>query len=335
IILATFFKKLRKWGQDYYPVYNLTAAMFPSGNICGPEDFELVASTIRNIEKGPIYKFMDLWLGEGLLTSTDAKWQSRRKILTPAFHFKILQQFVTIFNKETTNLVNALKEECHKPYINLVPYISQFTLCSIKETSMGSSLNLKNEEDKTYFAAIHEIGKLLYFRIVRPWFYFTYPYYLSPTGFKEKSLVKTLHKFTNSVIREKSKNFKKLEVTANEEFNYEQRKKLAMLDLLLNAKMDGLIDNKGIQDEVNTFMFEVDEAADACGRSVANFLIGALKSDTASESHPNLPWEPCLNTVVCRDLALFSAFPKGNSQRDLGHVTLLPNQLVHLFQSSG
>ncbi|KAJ8947612.1 hypothetical protein NQ318_002621 [Aromia moschata] len=41
------------------------------------------------------------------------------------------------------------------------------------------------------------------------------------------------------------------------------------------------------------------EATDACGRSVANFLIGALKSDTASDSHPNLPWEPCLNTDVC------------------------------------
>ncbi|KAJ8955420.1 hypothetical protein NQ318_003518, partial [Aromia moschata] len=41
-----------------------------------------------------------------------------------------------------------------------------------------------------------------------------------------------------------------------------------------------------------------DEATDACGRSVANFLIGALKSDTASDSHPNLPWETCLNTDV-------------------------------------
>ncbi|KAJ8946829.1 hypothetical protein NQ318_002109, partial [Aromia moschata] len=50
----------------------------------------------------------------------------------------------------------------------------------------------------------------------------------------------------------------------------------------------------------NFVYFIIDEATDACRRSVANFLIGALKSDTASDSHPNLPWEPCLNTDVYR-----------------------------------
>lgn len=36
-----------------------------------------------------------------------------------------------------------------------------------------------------------------------------------------------------------------------------RKKRLAMLDLLLSAQQNGLIDNEGIEEEVNTFTFEV------------------------------------------------------------------------------
>ncbi|KAJ8968355.1 hypothetical protein NQ317_000086 [Molorchus minor] len=59
------------------------------------------------------------------------KWQTRRKILTPAFHIKILQQFVTIFNNGTNNLVEIIRKECGKPETDIVPFITRFTLYAI------------------------------------------------------------------------------------------------------------------------------------------------------------------------------------------------------------
>jgi len=57
-----------------------------------------------------------------------SKWQSRRKILTSAFHFNILQQFVEILIEESENMTKSLKNIEGTVVKNLVPFISEHTL---------------------------------------------------------------------------------------------------------------------------------------------------------------------------------------------------------------
>lgn len=66
-------------------------------NVIEADLMELIATDTRLITKGFVYNFLKPALGEGLLISTDQKWHSRRKMLTPAFHFNILNQFEEIF----------------------------------------------------------------------------------------------------------------------------------------------------------------------------------------------------------------------------------------------
>jgi cytochrome P450 family 4 len=91
----------------------------------------VVLTDTKQNTKSFLYNFLHSWLGTGLLTSEGSKWQTRRKILTPAFHFNILQDFIDVFNEETKQLVKDLEEECHKPFIDVVTPITQFTLLSI------------------------------------------------------------------------------------------------------------------------------------------------------------------------------------------------------------
>uniref|UniRef100_A0A182UHJ3 Cytochrome P450 n=1 Tax=Anopheles melas TaxID=34690 RepID=A0A182UHJ3_9DIPT len=65
----------------------------PSMQITDPKVIEQIMQA-RTIEKTIIYDFMIPWLGTGLAISTGAKWAQRRKIITPTFHFKILEDFL-------------------------------------------------------------------------------------------------------------------------------------------------------------------------------------------------------------------------------------------------
>lgn len=48
--------------------------------------------------------------------SSGNKWKSRRKMLTPAFHFKMLQEFVSVFDTESKVLLTFFVREFSKKY---------------------------------------------------------------------------------------------------------------------------------------------------------------------------------------------------------------------------
>lgn len=71
---------------------------------------------------------MKPWLGTGLLTSTGKKWSSRRKIITPTFHFKILEQFVEIFDEQSDIFVTKLADFKDQEAFNIFPLTA---LCAL------------------------------------------------------------------------------------------------------------------------------------------------------------------------------------------------------------
>lgn len=66
--------------------------------------------------------------GINLLFFIGKKWQFRRKILTPAFHFRILDDFIDIFREQSDILVEKLGKECGQEPFNIFPYV---TLCAL------------------------------------------------------------------------------------------------------------------------------------------------------------------------------------------------------------
>lgn len=59
---------------------------------------------------------------------TGDKWHHRRKMLTPAFHFKILKKYINTFCEHTQVLLETLKKEADKEKTDLIPLINKTAL---------------------------------------------------------------------------------------------------------------------------------------------------------------------------------------------------------------
>lgn len=119
----------RVWIGPYPIVYCSTA-----------EIAEQVLSRNDLTTKGMQYRFAKAWLGSGLLTAGGEKWKKQRKILTPAFHFKILESFLPIMESNGNVLITKLDEVLSNKK-RLVEDLSELmlscTLGVICETAMG------------------------------------------------------------------------------------------------------------------------------------------------------------------------------------------------------
>jgi cytochrome P450 family 4 len=83
--------------------------------ISDPKLAEIILGSQKLIDKSHEYHFLSDWLATGLLTATGNKWFARRKVITPAFHFKILDQFVEIFDKQSAIFVQNLAKSEGRP----------------------------------------------------------------------------------------------------------------------------------------------------------------------------------------------------------------------------
>lgn len=103
------------------------------------------------------------------------------------------------------------------------------------------------------------MGQIIFNRSMNPSYYNNYLFNCSPLGWKQRKCVKILHDFTEQVIKEKEVN---LQVKDNDldhmNGDINRKSRLVLLDLLIDAKNNkGIIDDAGILEEVDTFMFTV------------------------------------------------------------------------------
>ena len=265
------------------------AHLFPDGIASlwiGPVPYLIVMSAelaepfLSNPEiniRTDVIRFLEPFMGKGLITSQGEKWKYHRKILTPAFHFKILKNSSEIMSQNGRILVHKLGQKMmsHGGVIDdLNHHISLCALDVICESAMGEKCEAQTNPHREikYLAAIEHIGEVVGHRLARPWLYPDFIFNLTKSGRKHNDQVNISKKFTDSVIASRKQEI------AKQSHNHQERK--PFLDLMIEEALSnpGCFTDADIRDEANTFMAAGHETT---GSSVtwAMFLLGLHPED--------------------------------------------------------
>ncbi|XP_002738927.2 cytochrome P450 4V2-like [Saccoglossus kowalevskii] len=279
-----FFVQILKWVDDYRDtrVFRIWIGPKPVIFVYRADAAECIFNSSKHITKAFVYDFLHPWLGTGLLTSTGDKWKSRRRLLTPTFHFKILNDFVGVFNEHSSVLVTKLNNYAGKEEFNVFPLITHCVLDIICETAMGIKTNAQVDCDSDYVQAVSGMSTVLQDRMKSPWFWPDTFYNLTEDGKKHGKFLQILHKMTNKVIKDRSAELSKhlasqgQTVTEDTEMTtIGGRKHLAFLDMLLYMhEADPEFTFTDIREEVDTFLFEGHDTT-AAALTWATYLIAS------------------------------------------------------------
>ncbi|KAH8352185.1 hypothetical protein KR084_002460 [Drosophila pseudotakahashii] len=254
--------------------------------------FEAILTSNTLLKKGELYRYMSDFLNDGLLLSTGSKWTSRRKAVIPAFHYKCLEHFVDIMDRNSGIMVDKLRKVADgKTSIDLFKYVSlealdvttgktsytvnapyiliyKYFFKSILETAMGVHVNAQNDPNCAYTKALKSVVYIESNRLGSLTMGFDWLFPLAaPLVYRrlQKDL-RIMQDFTDKVIRErraildqsKADGTYRPLILGDEETG--SKSKMALLDILLQASIDNKpLSDKDIREEVNVFIFAGDD----------------------------------------------------------------------------
>ncbi|CAG9854205.1 unnamed protein product [Phyllotreta striolata] len=222
---------------------------------CDEKFLEFIMNSNKTV-KGDQYLFFRNWIGDGIFISSGKKWKARRRMLTPAFHFTILENFVDIFESCGDVLLKNLEPYEGRESFDINKLITLYALDVICESSMGTKLNAQMNGENQYVKAVKLICQIIVERSFSPLNPVLYPF--TYNFYKERRALKVLHSYSEAVIDQRIREMN--DRTENQSEQSEDdigiKKKISFLDLLLRATCDGKpLSKADIRDEVDTFMF--------------------------------------------------------------------------------
>uniref|UniRef100_A0A1I7Y8N1 Cytochrome P450 n=1 Tax=Steinernema glaseri TaxID=37863 RepID=A0A1I7Y8N1_9BILA len=246
-----FTKKFLEWTEEYAGKGERILKFWIGTKLMViPLDGETVKAIVDSnteIFKGSDYDFIQPWLGNGLLLSTGAKWKSRRKMLTPTFHFQMLKGYVEVFDEHSKLLTRILEPHAvDGQQFDLFPYVKRCALDII--CAMGTKLNSQIHVNNEYVRTIEEFSALCFDYMFHAYNWFTPYWYACGKGFKKDRLVNKLTDFTKRIIQERAERR-----IHNQEMKHTR---MAFLDMLLDMQETNQLTYEDIREEVDTFMFE-------------------------------------------------------------------------------
>ncbi|XP_045900327.1 cytochrome P450 4B1 isoform X1 [Micropterus dolomieu] len=248
--------KVVKWGKQYPYAFPLWFGPFVCFlNVHHPDYVKTILASTEPKDDFA-YRFIESWIGEGLLVSKGQKWFRHRRLLTPGFHYDVLKPYVKLMSDSAKTMLDKWEVYAdNNESFELFEHVSLMTLDSILKCAFSHNSNCQTESGKNaYIKAVYELSDLINLRFRIFPYHNDLIFYFSPHGFRYRKALRVAHSHTDKVIRKRKEALKE----EKELDRIQAKRNLDFLDILLFArdeKQQGLSD-EDIRAEVDTFMFE-------------------------------------------------------------------------------
>lgn len=247
-----FLQQITEWRQQYGTVFKVRFGLEQWVMVSNPQDLETVLSSQTFVEKPVTYDVFKPWLRDSLLTSRGDKWRSRRRALTPSFHFQILDDFMDVFNEQARVLVDKLQRHGCNP-INMEPEMSKFTIDVLCETGMGIKLGAQNN-DCPYLTATDRLKKISHARMMSPFYNKPFLFQFTQLSKEYRKHIEYIHTITRQWVEQRKQFWaerggiiKQVDPVTG------VKHRMAFLDSLLAAEPP--LSDEGIEEETANFAF--------------------------------------------------------------------------------
>ncbi|XP_023223442.1 cytochrome P450 4C1-like isoform X7 [Centruroides sculpturatus] len=177
-------------------------------------------------------------------------------MITPTFHYRILDQFLPTFDKNAKIFVKNLEDYESEDWIDILPLVTLCTLDIICETAMGVEIKSQNKHCMDYIEALQEFSNIHLERFMRPWLFYDFIFNRSSNGAKLKRTLSVLHGLTKKILKQRKEELK-TSVDNLTDSSIGEKKKEPLLDTLIKHQFQNKdFTDQDICEEVDTFVFE-------------------------------------------------------------------------------
>ncbi|XP_075168510.1 cytochrome P450 4ad1 [Haematobia irritans] len=220
-----------------------------------PAEIQNMLSSSSLLYKEHLYSFLRPWLGDGLLTSSGARWLKHQKLYVPAFDSEAIDGYMQVVNKTGAKFVKKLQQHAENgDMFDIQQLVKKCTLDIVCENATGVPSNSLDNQPSQLHAAIADLCDVIQertFSIVKR---FDTLFYLTSYYGKQRKALRSLKTEINRIVEQRKSQMKAGESTEDKTLATPELK--PFVNVLLSAKLDGReLKFREIFEEISTFIF--------------------------------------------------------------------------------
>ncbi|KAH8389767.1 hypothetical protein KR200_001284 [Drosophila serrata] len=217
-----------------------------------PAEIQNILSSSSLLYKEHLYSFLRPWLGDGLLTSSGARWLKHQKLYMPAFERPAIEGYLRVVHRTGVEFAQKLDQLAEsQDMFDAQDLVAKCTLDIVCENATGQASSSLNGEPSDLHGAIKDLCDVVQertFSIVKR---FDALFRLTSYYMKQRKALSLVRSELNRIITQRRHQLAK-ETAAQKVESLNK----PFLDVLLAAKLDGrALKEREIIEEISTFIF--------------------------------------------------------------------------------